>query len=256
MYSQAHQGSSMQYWYKSINNDQTEEVINYNKIMDYLSKDKYNETVWKFRRIVSHQGPLKPGDHDYKDSPYNVMIEWETGQTTAEPLHLIAADDPVTCAIYARDNSLLDKPGWKRFKSLAKRENTFTCMAHQAKLWSFNKAPKYKYGFEVPRNNEHALQFDEKNGNTLWKDAVALELQQISEYQAHSLIQDIIQKPLHLVGTNGSGSTLFLMWSMTEGIGKIGSRGVIPLDSVYSRVVSIRGFLLVLFLAELNKLQL
>jgi hypothetical protein len=50
------------------------------------------------------------------------MIEWETGETTAEPLHLIAADDTVTCSIYARDNSLLDKLGWKRFKSLAKRE--------------------------------------------------------------------------------------------------------------------------------------
>jgi hypothetical protein len=97
----------------SINNDQAEEVINYNKLLEYLSKDKYNEIVWKFRCIVSHQGPVKPGHHDYKGSPYNVMIEWETGETTAEPLHLIAADDPVTYAIYARDNILLDKPGWK-----------------------------------------------------------------------------------------------------------------------------------------------
>jgi hypothetical protein len=42
---------------------------------------------------------------------YNLMVEWETGEITTEPLHMIAADDPVTCAIYAKDNDLLDLPG-------------------------------------------------------------------------------------------------------------------------------------------------
>ena len=45
------------------------------------------------------------------------MVEWENGEITTEPLNLIAADDPVTCAIYAKDNDLLSLPGWKRFKS-------------------------------------------------------------------------------------------------------------------------------------------
>ena len=48
------------------------------------------------------------------------MIEWENGEITTEPLAIIAADDPVTCAIYARDNNLLDLAGWKRFKGIAK----------------------------------------------------------------------------------------------------------------------------------------
>ena len=30
------------------------------------------------------------------------MVEWETGEITEEALSLIAADDPVTCAIYAK----------------------------------------------------------------------------------------------------------------------------------------------------------
>jgi hypothetical protein len=41
------------------------------------------------------------------------MVEWENGEITAEPLSIIAADDPVSCAIYARDNNLLDVDGWK-----------------------------------------------------------------------------------------------------------------------------------------------
>ena len=55
-------------------------------------------------------------------STYNVMVEWEVGERTYEPLSLIAADCPVICAIYAKRMGLLDLPGWKRFKTIAKRE--------------------------------------------------------------------------------------------------------------------------------------
>jgi hypothetical protein len=44
-----------------------------------------------------------------------VLVEWETGETTYEPLDLIASDDPVTFAEYAKKNNLLEIPGWKRF---------------------------------------------------------------------------------------------------------------------------------------------
>ena len=36
-----------------------------------------------------------------------VQVEWETGEITFEPLSIIAADDPVTCAAYAKENDLL-----------------------------------------------------------------------------------------------------------------------------------------------------
>ena len=52
----------------------------------------------KYKAILSHSGPLNPDDKDYKGSTYNVMIEWEGGEITSEPLSLIAKDDPVTCA--------------------------------------------------------------------------------------------------------------------------------------------------------------
>jgi len=57
-------------------------------------------------------------------SSYNVLVEWENGEITSETLSIIAADDPVTCAIYARDNNLLDPEGWKRFKGIAKWERS------------------------------------------------------------------------------------------------------------------------------------
>ena len=31
------------------------------------------------------------------------MVEWESGEITYEPLALISKDDPITCAVYAKN---------------------------------------------------------------------------------------------------------------------------------------------------------
>jgi hypothetical protein len=111
-----------------------------------LARDNDNDIVWKFKHIVSHQGPITSNHPDYNGSTYNLLIEWENWETTKELLQVIAKDDPVTCAIYAKDNGLLDLPGWKQFKSIARRQKKFTRMVSQAKLKSFNNSPKFKNG--------------------------------------------------------------------------------------------------------------
>ena len=68
--------------------------------------------------ILSSEG----SDPDWKGSKYIVQVEWETGEITFEPLSIIAADDPVTCAAYAKENDLLALEGWRRFRSLAKKD--------------------------------------------------------------------------------------------------------------------------------------
>ena len=241
------------------NDDQAEEIITYNQLLEYISRDEASDIVWKFKRITAHQGPLQPSHHDYQGSLYNVMVEWENGEITSEPLQTIAADDPVTCAIYAKENNLLDKPGWKRFKSLAKRQKKFTRLVNQAKLRSFNTAPRYKYGFEIPRNYQHGLLLDERNKNTKWKDAIVLELVQINEYKTFTdhghhtkckppegykkirvhFVFDVKHDGRHKARLVADGH-------LTD----------LPLDSVYSGVVSLRGFRLTLFLAEMNQLEL
>ena len=96
------------------------------------------------------------------------MIEWDTREISREPLTIIAADDPVTCAIYAKNKNLLKKNWWKIFTRIEKRQKTMFRLANQATLRSFRLAPKYKYGFQVPNDYNHAKILDEKNGNTKW----------------------------------------------------------------------------------------
>ena len=85
-------------------------------------------------------------------------------------------DNPVVCALYARDHGLLDTPGWKRFKKIANRHKKLICQVNQAKLRSYRSAPKYMFGYRIPRDYEEALKLDKMNGNTKWQDCTALEM--------------------------------------------------------------------------------
>ena len=76
----------------SVHDGEYEEIVTYNEILDYITSSNEEETYWKFKRIVVHQGPLDPKHPDYMGSRYNVMVEWESGETTTEPLSTFAAD--------------------------------------------------------------------------------------------------------------------------------------------------------------------
>jgi hypothetical protein len=243
----------------TLDQDGREELLTYNQVLDYLNRDIENPILWKFKRIVSHQGPLRPHDKDYKGSPYNVMVEWEGGEVTAEPLSIIAKDDPVTCAIYAKENNLLDFDGWKRFKSLARRQKKFIRTAKQAYLRSFRSSPKYKYGHEVPKDYHDALRLDKVHGSTKWLDATNLELAQIDEYET---FKDVGHKDKVRAPDGYKRIRVHLIYDVKHD-GRFKARLVAdghltdaPLESVYSGVVSIRGFRIVMFLAELNHLNL
>jgi hypothetical protein len=151
---------------------------------------------------------------------YNLVIEWETGEITSEPLQFITSDDPMSCALYSKEHNCLDQPRWKRFKNITKQEKSFTRIVNQAKLPFLKTSIKYKHGYEGPKPFNHDMFLDEKYGKNLWKDDMAMELQQIFDYQTFD-------------------------GHLTE----------VPLDSLYYGDVIIKGFRLVIFLAEPNNLE-
>ena len=93
----------------SVNNDQFEEVLTYQEILAHIDKDDHENDLWKFKSIIDHSRPLTQQDPEYMGSRYNIKIEWETGEVTWEPLNTIGIDDPVSCAIYAKEHGLLNK---------------------------------------------------------------------------------------------------------------------------------------------------
>lgn len=86
------------------------------EMWELYSQSKEDEKV-PFQRILRHDGPFTSGHKYYKSSAYNLLILWADGSKSWEPLYDFQLDDPVTCALYAKANDLLDVKGWARLKS-------------------------------------------------------------------------------------------------------------------------------------------
>ena len=130
-------------------------------------------------------------------------------------------------------------------------------MVNQAKLRSFRTAPKYKYGYEIPRDYTHAIQLDQRNGNTKWADATKLEMDLMKKYH---VFKD--QGKDTAIPTGYKRIRVHLIYDVKHD-GRHRARLVadghltdVPVDSVYSGVVSLRGLRMLIFLAELNDLQI
>jgi hypothetical protein len=172
----------------SVNDDDYEEILSYNELMGYIEKDEQQHqdedgnAIWKFKRVIGHEGPFRPSNPEYKGSRYNVLVEWENGEITSEPLSIFGKDNPVTCAVYAHEHRLLEEEGWKQFRAIAKREQKMLCMVNQSHIKATRNTPRYKFGYRIPRNYNEAILFDLRNDNTQWRDATVLEMSQLAEY--------------------------------------------------------------------------
>ena len=96
---------------------------------------------------------------------------------------MIAADDPVTCAEYAKIHNLLHLDVLKRLKHIAKNQKQLTRAINQYKIRQVRRSSVYKFGFLISMDYQHALQLDEQNGNSKWYEATKLEMDQINEYK-------------------------------------------------------------------------
>ena len=147
-----------------INKDQAEEIMSYNQLMDYIQKgtdaEEDPDSLFKFRDIVAHQGPLESTDPNHKGSKYNVMVEWESGEVTYEPLTLISKDDPITCAVYAKKHDLLDTAGWKHLKRYAKTSKRLIRAVKQSRIRQVRASARYQHGFQVPKHYNDAIRLD------------------------------------------------------------------------------------------------
>ena len=253
-----------------IGEGKVEELIIYNQLLDHLEQaeeqDNFmDQEFYRFRAIIGHEGPLKATDPNWKGSKWNVQIEWETGEITFEPLSVIAADDPITCAAYAKEKNLYNLDGWKRFRHLIKKEKQLTRATKQSKIRQVRHAKKYMFGFLIPRNYTEALEFDKANNNSKWYDATKAELDSIHSYQVfqkHEKAQYDKQKKVSNAPPGYQKIRVHLIFAVKYD-GRHKARLVAdghltpePDKSIYSGVVSLRNLKLVIFLGKLNNLEL
>ena len=153
---------------------------------------------------------------------------------------------------------MVDTEGWQHLKPIAKREKKLVRLLNQARLRSFCVSAKFQYGFQVPKNYGEACQFDDRNGNDKWTTATSLEMVQMDEYDVfidkgefdnRKIPEGFNKIRVHFIFAvkhNGCHKAhLVVDGHLTD----------VPLNSVYSGVVSLRGLRMCVFLAELNGME-
>jgi hypothetical protein len=249
----------------SVNDDDYEEIFSYDELINYIENDKQQHQdkdstgFWNFKHIVGHEGPFRTSNPEYKGSRYNVLVEWENGEIMSDSLNIFGKDDPVTCAVYAHERRLLEEEGWKQFKGITKHEKKMLRMVNQSHIKATHNAPRYKFGYRIPCNYDEAMQFDLKNGNTLWREATDLEMSQLLEYDT---FRDLGHKDTASPWTGYKKIRTHLIYDCKHDsrhkawMVANGHLMDIPLESIYSGVVSLRGLRIITLLAKLNGLDL
>jgi hypothetical protein len=260
-------------WIKALisidkGNKKIEEFITYAKHLEYIEKNEaeedYPKRIWKFWTIIGHQGPLMVTEPKYKGSRYNVQVKWETRETTFEPLSVISDDDPITCAIYSKKTGLLNQQGWKHLKPYVRSHSRLIRNIKQSKVRQFRRSVKYKFGYQLPRDYDETMMLDRINGNEKWSEAIHTEIKQMDQYQ-------VFQDKGKAIWDKGK------ITNSPEGYNKIcvhlvfdvkhdgrhkamlvadGHLANVPVEDIYSGVVSLQNLRLVVVLAELNDLEL
>lgn len=161
-----------------IGDGDREEILTYNEIMDFIDKKwnpDDNEQTFIFESVLDHRKG--------QNGRYEVLVKWQTGEETWEPLKEMIQADPVTLAKYAMEHDMLNTPQWKSLKRHAVETTkrylrTMRVFAYATK----RNSEKYKFGVRLPNNYRHAERLDAENGNTLWQDAVKTEMQKLHKY--------------------------------------------------------------------------
>ena len=274
-----------------VDRDQLDDLISYNQLMEYLEDNtdtgQLENGFYKFNCIKDHRVPYTSSDPEYLGSSYNLIIEWETGEITWEPLSNIIASDPYTCAIHAKRHNLLNTPGWKLFKRNSRTARRLIRTLKKSKYRQAKASRKYKHGWEVPRDYAHALQLDIQKGKINGRMLLTWRLNKSKNTKYSKIMEGLFLKREKITNAPKGyqeirvyGRTVYKKGKITNApkeyqkirvhfvfdvkhCGKFKTRLVAdghltkePNETVYSGVVSLRNLRLVMFLAELNNLQL
>ena len=178
---------------------------------------------------------------------------------------MIAADDPVTCAAYAKDNDLLALEGWHRFRRLAKKDKVLARAYKQSKIRQVRRSQTYMFGYLIPRNYMEAMQYDSENKSSKWYDAIKLEMESLLEYKVFKkwdkAILDKHKKVMNpLKGYHKIKVHLVfaVMFDDRHKARLVADGHLTPetIENIYSGVGFLKSLSLVIFLCKLNHLEL
>ena len=103
---------------------------------------------------------------------WKLLVKWRDQSESWVKLSELKESYPVETAEFVKSRGIDDEPvfAWWVPHTLKKRNAIISAMKVRLRKLT------HKYGIEIPTSVNHAMEIDRKNGNTMWKDALALEM--------------------------------------------------------------------------------
>ena len=131
-----------------------------------------NEVTGDDAFIVSSNGTRRRKE---TTKGHHVLLKWKDGTSTWNTLKDVKDSYPVQLATYAIENNLDKTPAFAWWVPYVIRKRNRIINKLKSKYWSRT----HKYGIRIPKNVAEALEIDRENGNTLWWDAIMLEMKNV-----------------------------------------------------------------------------
>ena len=183
---------------------------------------------------------------------WEILVEWKDGSTDWVALRDLKESYPVELAQYAMSRELQDEPAFAWWVPYVIKKSKRILQKVKSKYWSRT----HKYGVRIPKSIREAMEIDRENNNTLWMDAVRLEMKNV-----RIAFEEFDGDPNTLVGyTQITGHIVFDV-KLGENFRRKarfcadGHKTGAPASVTYSTVVSRDSVRILLTIAALNDLK-
>ena len=104
-----------------------------------------------------------------------LCVEWKNGTTSWERLKDLKESNPVEVAEYAVANKLVEEPAFAWWVPYTLKRRDRIIAAVNKRYFKIT----HKFGIELPKTVERALEIDKETGTTFWYDAIQLEMKNV-----------------------------------------------------------------------------
>jgi hypothetical protein len=122
---------------------------------------------------------------------WELLVEWRDGSSDWVALKDLKEAYPVELAHKAKDHKIGDEPAFAWWVPYVIRKQERILQKLKSKYW----ARTHKYGICIPKNIKEAMQIDRELGNTLWMDAIKMEMQNVRMSESHLKNSMVILAP-------------------------------------------------------------
>ena len=130
-------------------------------------------------------------------SGWDFCVLWKDGSEQWIPLRQLKESHPIEVAEYVKMIGIDDEPAFKWWVPFTLRKKDMIISS----INSRTRRVTHKYGIELPSTVEEAFMIDKKNGNSLWRDAINKEMENLKV--AFDILEDDQSPPPGFKKTSG-----------------------------------------------------